>query len=392
MRNANDERTDDARLGPAVFENWRAFSRGAPSLGAKEYPLFTDAQITGNWTHDVGPYRLLNTGAGSAASQPVRAAIVLRVDFHVDPDELDRRPLNVTDDSTYHGGELGDEVAALVSLACGIRLKAGGVSRVIRRNDERGHPVFSRRDPPALLRDHEIRPALNADDRIIASVFGEHSVAIEDVLQQLAQLDRAMSIAVIRSARLYQDAVWVAESQPHLTWLFFVSALETAANAWRSAHEPAVQRLQAARPELYDHLISVGGIDHAAFVAEQITDSIGATRKFREFVLSFLPDPPTRRPPEPQQLDWTASAVRKMLSTIYGYRSQALHAGKPFPEPMCQPMWNQPNWAAPAEKPPYASISSKGGAWLAEDLPISLNAFEYLVRRTMLNWWASLSN
>jgi hypothetical protein len=37
--------------------------------------------------------------------------------------------------------------------------------------------------------------------------------------------------ALVRSARFYSDALWIAEAEPDLAWLFLVSALE-ATNSW----------------------------------------------------------------------------------------------------------------------------------------------------------------
>jgi len=35
-------------------------------------------------------------------------------------------------------------------------------------------------------------------------------------------------VALTRAARLYQDALWMIESEPSLAWLLLVSAIETA--------------------------------------------------------------------------------------------------------------------------------------------------------------------
>ena len=86
-------------------------------------------------------------------------------------------------------------------------------------------------------------------------------------------------------------------------------------------------------------------------VAEHIADSLGMTRKFVEFVLKYLPDPPQLRPPEWAQFDWESSRLKTALRTIYGYRSDALHDGRPFPGPMCgAPVRLDSSRQAPAEK------------------------------------------
>lgn len=391
MRDSKREGTTSHQSVPAILANWSAFIRKAEYLGAREYPLFTDATVTGQWVHNFGPYRLLNTGAFPTDGISARNAVVLRVDFHDDPNRLDDRSLDATDDSTYHGGELADEVAALVSLASGMRLKAGDVSRVIRRDDAPGHPVTQRRSPPTLLTDYDVRRGLSGSGPVLPNARGEHSLAVENLLTILPGLELHTTVALIRTARLYQDALWISESQPNLSWLFLVSAVETAANQWRQRDESVVDRLKASRRKLYDLLVAVGGVSHAMVVADEIAASLGVTKKFIDFVLSNLPDPPVARPPEPWQVKWSRSKLKHALSIIYRYRSRALHEGTPFPEPLCQPMWDQPSWAAPAELPIFSSISMKGGAWRVEDLPLSLNTFEHLARGAILKWWASLS-
>ena len=48
-----------------------------------------------------------------------------------------------TDTSQYHGGWLVDEIAALLSLCLGIRIKAGGQTRIFEEGkDPKGHPEY----------------------------------------------------------------------------------------------------------------------------------------------------------------------------------------------------------------------------------------------------------
>jgi hypothetical protein len=104
--------------------------------------------------------------------------------------------------------------------------------------------------------------------------------------------------------------------------------------------------------------------------------------------MRFLPPPPQSRPPEPYQFLWEESGIRKALRKIYGFRSSALHDGKPFPEPMCGlPFTEDRNWAAPTEKPFALATSSLGGVWLAKDVPMLFCFFEYIARHALLNWW-----
>lgn len=114
--------------GPATYENWKAAEAAVPSNGGFEYPLFTDARILGHLSF--GPYQLLNTISHASArdsdAQILSPAIVLRLEYYL---EYEPVPMDRTDAKRYHGGELSDEIAALVALCLGIRLKSGGYTR-----------------------------------------------------------------------------------------------------------------------------------------------------------------------------------------------------------------------------------------------------------------------
>ena len=114
-----------------AYENWRAADTKAPSLGGYEVPLYTDAHITGTVRDGYGPYQFLNTVPGVSEGS-LAPSIILRVESHVDWSFVVYRPMTRTDSESYHGGGLNEEVAALVSLCLGIRLKAGGISREFR--------------------------------------------------------------------------------------------------------------------------------------------------------------------------------------------------------------------------------------------------------------------
>jgi len=134
--------TDEQRSIP-LLENWRAHNRGEASIGAYEYPLFTDAWITGG-TLVFGPYHLFNTIAHAGMNaDSLKPQLVLRSEAHV---EWKPPPMDKTATETYHGGKLSDEVAALVSLALGIRVKAGPSNREfpVGDPDPRGVPIVPR--------------------------------------------------------------------------------------------------------------------------------------------------------------------------------------------------------------------------------------------------------
>jgi len=365
-----------ARTGPRVYENWLALHDGKACLSAEEYPLFTDAWITGEATQ--GPYRFLNT-VPRHNSGLIQPAVVLRCDVHVDfplPD------MTKTDANQYHGGSFPDELAALSSLVLGIRLRAGGATRLFEPGgDPKGRPteLGSRPFVSILIRKE-------ASSWVMPSAAeGTHSLDGLNTLGILIKLAPPDATAVVRAARLYQDALWLVESEPSLAWLMLVSAVETAANQWRKGMEPPVDRLKTSKPRLHEYLLDLGD-EVLEKVAGEIAESLGSTRKFVDFVLTFLPSPPPVRPPEGFQHPWETGEIRETLRCVYHYRSRALHDGIPFPAPMCRPP-SALGLAIPSERPSAIATSEGGGTWLAKDTPIHFHTFEYLARGALTEWW-----
>jgi hypothetical protein len=199
------------------------------------------------------------------------------------------------------------------------------------------------------------------------------------------------AIALVRSARLYQDALWLAESEPNLCWLMLVGAVETAANCWRAGSDSALDRLIASDPDFVADLKNAGIDGLAERVAEKFAGTIGAAKKFIDFLLDFLPDPPEQRPAQWGQVEWSPDNLRRAFAKIYSHRSKALHDGMPFPAPMCwPPIKYETSWNAVAERPALVGFSVSGGTWLADELPMHLHTFEYIARKAINAWWSSL--
>lgn len=88
-------------------------------------------------------------------------------------------------------------------------------------------------------------PTLNVDKNrlVLPDVVNTHSLDELNRFEWLLKLSASQSVALVRAARLYQDALWIVESEPGLAWLMFVSALEIAANQWQAATGTATERL-----------------------------------------------------------------------------------------------------------------------------------------------------
>ena len=110
-----------------------------------------------------------------------------------------------------------------------------------------------------------------------------------------------------------------------------------------------------------------------------------STARFLDFLLTFMPDPPTERCEEYFQVPW--SQLKKRLSLIYGYRSDRLHGGIPFPAVMNQPPLVLPESGRPCERPFGIASLNYTSQWPASELPMYLWTFEHIVRGALSRWY-----
>jgi hypothetical protein len=369
-------------VGTPAYDNWIAFRDGAPSLEAYECLLYTDVRLTGELATGLEPYALFNLVPFPRPAGRVQAAAALRVSLHV---EFETPQIQKTDAARYHGGWMTDEIAALASLKCGIRLRPGGETRRFAVDgDPRGRPIaWNSRPEPTL--------AIGIRGPVLPQARGERSMMPIAELTSFAALTPKQAIGLIRSARLYQDALWLVESEPHLSWLMLVSAVETAANLWRSEMDRPLDRLTSSRPEFVEFLRATGVDGLPDRVAAEFAESLGATQKFVDFLIAHLPPPPEKRPGDWGRVEWSADGLRAAFRAIYKHRSRALHDGIPFPPPMCEPPFKHETWDVVAERPIGLGMSGYGGTWKAGDTPMLLHTFEWIVRHALNAWWASMT-
>ena len=375
-----------APLGPYAYLHWREMADAPAGVPPKvtELALFTDARLVGE-PPPFGAYRLLNTVAhvgGYAAAYRGVPSLYLRVSSH--EREYQSPDWSATRAEHYHGGTLVDEIAALLSLECGMRVAASDVpSREFTPGgDPHGRPYHFesfRRTPQ--VQDPGPGP-------IVPALTGERNIAVLPHVARLPELRLADATALVKAARLYQTAALLAETAPELAWLLFVSAVETAA-VHAVGESTDVERLEAWRPELTRLLREACGEAVLARAAAIVAPVTGATGKFVSFLQRFAPSPPEPRPPASLRADLGSRAKRaRVYSVIYEYRSAALHAGRPFPGPMCQRP--HPADGSYAERPVGLAAAYGTAVWRGEDIPIMLNTFAVLVRLALLHWWASL--
>jgi len=368
--------------GPICYNNWKAYIDGKPWSFAYEVPLFTDSHITGEIVDGYGPYQFLNTVP--IHKPDVAPSIILRLTNHIATEDIVKSEMDRTNAKHYHGGKLQDEIAALLSLNLGVRFKAGDSTRTFQVDgDSKGHPCnYIWGENPTLKLSYQgtILPYTKKIECLINNAL---------LLKKLPELNANDAVTLVKAARLYQDAIWIAESEPALSWLLFVSAIETAADQWHREKNTPAERLKIFDLDLFNILESFGGEKLIDAVAEKISNVIGATKKFVDFLIEFIPSPPENRPEPFIQHDWQINNFQVSFKKIYGWRSRALHNGISFPAPMCNvPMRSNNSFFA--EKPPGLAMMTKGATWMAEDTPMLLHLFEYIVRNALIKWWKTL--
>ncbi len=314
--------------GPLAYRNWREVDSWGGRLATFEFPLYTDAYITGG-SLPYGPYHLIRTnllherapekGRAAFRRRPLRPAITLRAPMpsHYEPHEITIPDWGQTRADIYHGGDLKDEIAALVSLCLGIRVWAGECTR---RFEFGGDPLGEVMDwPPSL------QPVLllSSTNPLIPSLYVDaRGLEQSQPIAALCGLQPVHASALVRAARLYQQAVWVADSQPHLSWLLLVSAVEVAGVCSRADDDP-VERVRVSKKggEILELLRARGQEGLFEPLAAITADLVGATKTFMSFHLHWLPAEPPNRPREWAQIAWTKGNLRRGLDAIYTHRS-----------------------------------------------------------------------
>ena len=374
--------TKKTARGPEVYENWRASLNNDEVKGISEYPLFSDARVTGQEIDKYKPYAFLNPVPVDEYIGSFRPIIYVRIENYLQfeiPDML----RTLTD--AYHGGTLVDEIAALVSLSLGIRIKAGKPSRYFQDNDDpRGHPVGWRRQPEFLSTDYQ--------RLVMPSAVRTRPLDLLSPLASIPTMRLDDANVLIKAARSYQKALLVTEEDPSMSWLFLVTAIEKASFQWKVSGVEKVDILREFKPNLCKKLETVEKKEEILLIiADEISNLMGSQKKFIEFMKKYLPPPPPIRPPEWAQINWEEDSLKKSFIAIYTHRSKALHEGTPFPMPMCDPPSRDRNGEKAWHEKPFAiAYSGLGGTWRSKDIPMYLNTFEYIVRNALLKWWREL--
>jgi hypothetical protein len=363
---------------PATHKNWKLCLAGAPRTAMVEAAFYTDTRIVGEY--ETGPLKFINTMAHDLGRVDLRPAIVLRLSCYWP--QLGYTPVRETKDDHYHGGDHFDEVAALASLALGIRVQAGPITRDFHlRGDPLGTPTMltGLKAIPTLYPSHQIPmlPRLGKDANLTAL----------RPIDKLPALSAEAAAVVVKAARTYQSALWFADSHPETSWLFLVSAVESAAGYWAEAgFTDDGSLLPNEIAQILKEHNCPPSVDEP--VARYLNKTTKSTRKFVAFLKEFLPEPPSDRPESGHlRVDFCSNSIRRDFRFIYECRSRALHSGVPFPMPMCVP----PYYQLKEERHAALGMSGRGATWSFRTYrPIRFHIFEHIVRGALLRWVQSL--
>lgn len=378
--------------GPHLWLNWQGLLIGQEARSTshgesilvhplwEERALYSDADISGEV--EFGPYTVLMTLAGGGRSARIGQSLLRLVFRHRDhlleasPGQM-REELDV---GGWTGGDIGDQAAAVLSLALARRVRSGGVVRQgFDPGDPLGRPYSLTHRAPVLA--EPARAAMLPD--IAEAVMVQEAAPL---LERYGELEGRDAVALTRAAGQYADALWWADADPRIAWIKLVGALEVAANRWDrgTADDDPVALLKRHRGALYGQLkqIDPRAVD---VVASAMAGMLNVERKLLNFTLRFAPTPPARRP-EGIRVDF--DDLEPALRQIYQWRSRDLHDGIPFPPPLCEPPIGDEH--GPYERFPALGVQQGGGYWPAEVLPMYLHIFAHIVGGALCNWWTQL--
>ena len=205
------------------------------------------------------------------------------------------------------------------------------------------------------------------------------------------KLNRENMIKLLKSANLYCQAIWIAEHEPNLAWVLFVSAIENAAKYyWENRNIDKISTLKDNCPEIFSLLKS----ERENKKSKSKNPKLTITEKFIAFIIHFFPEEPPSRPSEIGRIIWEKKQFYHYLDKIYDYRSRTLHNGYQFPTEMLRPPEIDPCTINSTEKllmeKPYSYTYTGGQSLATEEKPMNLHTFEYVVRKALIKWWNEL--
>lgn len=386
------------KIGPACYVEWNKERDGRKETGVIEYPLFSDAySFVDDIVINQCPYQILAPD-NTPKNNLVLMRLILRVKLYETESSTTESPINEAPFDFYLQTNPHEQIASLLSLCLGVRIKVGAISRIFNNTDPLGIPCTANthENPPpvSLIGDHVVLPSALRNIYENDSIFSLST--IEQHLSSFIRLTPEQAELLVCAAKLYRDALWLIETEPQLAWIMLVSALEVIAAKHITLNATPKEVFEDLHPDLTSEILSrQDGTTLLSKIADIFIDKKLVGKKYLNFLLDFLPEPPPIRGLLNMQIDWSElkrNNNKNPLMTIYDYRSKALHAGKPFPLEMC---YGPRGTGIPyelTEKPQSAHVIHEGKHLKNKPGPMLINTFEYIVRNALLNWWNKCGN
>ncbi|MFD9484172.1 hypothetical protein [Streptomyces sp. NPDC059991] len=374
---------------PDILQAW---SGADPNGDGWEALVYTDAELHGPPDPlEVGPFQMFLTYSDLTHPSPTASTrLLLRARYTLTPPrpapDLDQMKANAR---WWLNVQLDQQAACLLSLALGVRMRSGGRTRRFSPNaDPAGVPELLPHRAPTLALFQPVHSAWPA--------LAHAAVDIRDAetdLKLLPAMSAEDARVLLRAARHFATALWIADDDPEQAWLQLVTAAEVAATHYQREEQDAVDLFRRSAPgKVATALIEASTApDLLAPIAGAFHSHLRATSRFQRFFADFAPPPPAPRPlTEAARLDWSTKALKNALGRVYELRSRLLHDGQPFPYTLLQPPERDQD--IPAERPfRYRDGYGVGPiAWPLDELPMYLPTFAHIVHMSLLRWWRSL--
>lgn len=300
---------------------------------------------------------------------------------------------------SYTSLSLHEEITAFLSLILGIRLKVGTEYRVFLSKNMGQKNYFGeiqnnnpQKNPPPLRMCYS-NPTIPYTIRFKTPEPIDLYQTKEYFSHLLTMNDEKTYIALIRSARLYSNALWICESDPENAWLLLVSAIETAAEAWKKDKNDQIKLLESEQKELYDAINAIGQSKIKEDVMQKVASALNlkAEKKFVAFITTFHKKPENKCQNDYRMINW--NNYETIIKKIYELRSKVLHTGQPFPEEMCKApqMFLYNEQPIMSERPNSGASLTHDTVINPEDKPMLLWKFEEIVRKSLLEWILSFA-
>ncbi|HIF0226745.1 TPA: hypothetical protein ACXYKD_003714 [Legionella anisa] len=367
-----------------LFDNFEKFRTNQELISIYEFPLYTDNPwITG--AIDSKPISLLNPVIHNNKGVFL-PRIILRYFCYINGDAVIDYASKPAESKIKSYEPAPNELSYLINLCLGIRTEVGTCMRKFK-------PALTDNSNYGFISNSQYYPnyekeVLLSGSPLIPSLFRTVNLSIENYFNKLISMKEKELSNAVRAAKLYSNALFLAERAPKISWIMLVSAIEAAAESQRYKIDN-LDLIKNEFPELYD-LIDSSNKSHEIFKELNNVINLKAQKKFIQFIKKYYPIPQKRTDlPEGFLIDW--DNFDKALKKIYEYRSNALHSvgTGAFPQEMCYPPFKiQDGEQVEIEREWVGEIFyGRGRVRLnQEDIPMNLAKFEEIVRLSLLKW------